>query len=551
VPIVGYPWVVLSAVGTGFLSFGLWVHHMFTTGLPGMSLALFSAASMAVGIPSGVQIACFVATILVGRVTVRVPLLFTLGGLGVFVLGGITGVMIALVPFDLQAHDSHFIVAHLHTVLIGGTVFPILGAIWYWYPLVTGKRLSERVGTVAFALVLAGFSVTFLPMHFTGLLGMPRRVYTYSSGLGVDGLNLVSTVGAFVLAAGMALIAIEVLRPKGREPLAERNPWGAGTLEWLAEMPPDKPWGVRSIPEIDGRYPLWDQPNFVRDVDEGRFYLPDAEEGLRETLVTTPVDARPVQCLRVAEPSFLPMLAAVGVGGFFILSTFKIYALAMVSAAFGFVVILTWLWTGTARIPEKETKDCGRGLVVPIYVSGPASVGWWAMLVTELAFLTAYLSLIFGYFFYWTVHEDFPPPSIADPDPVWLISGLGLLLGSWGLTALSVRWNREDRGFGAVAAMSGAVGLAAIGGAALLGSSIGLDPTVHSYPAIVWVLAGWPALQGFVGGIMQLYCIARRLAGRMDARHDMDIVNVLLFWHFVAGTAVLGVLVLAGFPRLG
>src|SRR5690606_13047119 len=217
-------------------SFGLWVHHMFTTGLPGISLGLFSAASEAVAIPTGVQIFCFIATMLAGRVAFRVPMLFVLGGLSTFVIGGLTGVMVALVSFDFQAHDTYFVVAHLHSVLIGGTVFPIVGAFYYYFPLLNGKHLSERLGKIAFWLMFTGFNIAFLPMHLTGLLGMPRRVYTYDAGLGISGLNLLSTLGAYVLAAGFAVFVVDVLRPKSRQPLAERNPWGAGTLEWASEM---------------------------------------------------------------------------------------------------------------------------------------------------------------------------------------------------------------------------------------------------------------------------------------------------------------------------
>jgi cytochrome c oxidase subunit I+III len=272
-PIVGYSWIVLSAVGTGFLSFGLWVHHMFTTGLPGISLALFSAASQAVAIPTGVQIFCFIATMLVGRVQKSVPMLYIFGGLATFVIGGLTGVMVAVASFDFQAHDTHFVVAHLHSVLIGGTVFPFAAACYYYYPLLNGKKLSEKLGRTAFWFLFIGFNITFLPMHFTGLRGMPRRAYTYPAGIGLDTLNLVSSAGAVMLFAGFAILMYDIFRPKKKQPLSERNPWGAGTLEWLQEMP-GKPWGVRSLPEIDSRYPLWDQPNFVRNVDEGRFLLP-------------------------------------------------------------------------------------------------------------------------------------------------------------------------------------------------------------------------------------------------------------------------------------
>ena len=198
--------------------------------------------------------------------------------------------------------------------------------------------LSDRLGRIAFWLMFVGFNVTFVPMHLTGLRGMPRRVFTYPEGLGFDGLNLASSIGAFVLAAGFAVFLWDVVRPKRRQPDAARNPWGAGTLEWLQDMP-GKPWGVRSVPEIDHRYPLWDQPNFVRDVDEGRFYLPDAEEGKREMLVTTAIDAKPVQCLRVPGPTFITFFAALLIGGFFIFGTFHWWGLASASAVLGLAAI--------------------------------------------------------------------------------------------------------------------------------------------------------------------------------------------------------------------
>src|SRR5688500_15074889 len=149
-PIVGYGWVVLAAVGTGFLSFGLWVHHMYTTGLPGISLGLFSAASTAVAIPTGVQFLCFIATLLAGRVTRSLPMMYVLGSIAIFVLGGLTGVMLALAPFDFQVHDTFFVVGHFHYVLIGGTLFPIVGGLYYFFPIVTGRKLSDRLGKVGF-----------------------------------------------------------------------------------------------------------------------------------------------------------------------------------------------------------------------------------------------------------------------------------------------------------------------------------------------------------------------------------------------------------------
>ena len=293
-----------------------------------------------------------------------------------------------------------------------------MAGFYYFFPLVNGKRLSDKLGRIAFWLMLIGFNVAFFPMHLIGLRGLPRRVFTYPADSGFDTLNLISSVGAFVLGAGLAVFLWDVIRPKRKQPHSERNPWGAGTLEWLPEMPA-KTWGVRSVPEIDSRYPLWDQPNFVRDVDEGRFYLPDAEEGHRETLVTSVIDAKPVQCLRVFGPTFIPLVAAVFTGGMFIFPTFKLWWPAAISAMLALGAILVWLWTGTAAIPEKKEKNVGLGLTLPLYLSGSSSVGWWAMFITMLGDMTAFVSVVFGYFFYWTIHKDFPPKASQGPGIFW------------------------------------------------------------------------------------------------------------------------------------
>jgi cytochrome c oxidase subunit I+III len=550
-PIVGYSWIVLAAVGVGFLSFGLWVHHMYVTGLPGISLALFSAASSAVAIPTGVQFFCFIATVLAGKVVRSVPMLWIFGGLAVFVIGGLTGVMVAIATFDFQAHDTFFVVAHLHYVLIGGALFPIIAGLYYFFPLVQHKLLSERLGRVAFWLAFVGFNLTFLPMHVSGLRGMPRRVFTYPAGLGLETLNLVSTVGAFVLASGILVVAVDVLRPKRRQPYARRNPWNAGTLEWLQEMPA-LPWGIRSIPEIDSRYPLWDQPNLLRDVDQGRFYLPDAEEGKRETLITTVVDATPTQCQRLPGPSFLPALAALTLGGFFVFGTFHWWPPALASLVLATAVIWWWLWTGTGHHPEKREKNVGLGLSLPLYVSGSGSVGWWAMLITMLADITAFVCLVFGYLFFWTIHQDFPPASAAELAPFWPLVAAGSLVAAWGCLLIARRQNRRGTAAAVYASMAAAILLASGGAVALLAGpwQSGLDPTTHAYPAIVWMLVSWTVLHIAVGVVLLLFCLSARIAGRLTREYDVDLANTTLFWHFVVLTGAVTVAVIAGFPKL-
>jgi cytochrome c oxidase subunit I+III len=201
-------------------------------------------------------------------------------------------------------------------------------------------------------------------------------------------------------------------------------------------------------------------------------------------------------------------------------------------------------------IPEKPEKNVGLGLKLPLYLSGRMSVGWWAMLIMMLAVLTAFVSLVFAYFFYWTIHEDFPPRDARGPGVLWPCAAGVLLLGAWGATLLARRWNRADKAGGFYAALSGACLLALGGGAAILAGPwlTGMDPTSHVYPAIVWLLGIWTALHAVAGVIMHLYCLARRGAGRMTARHDIDIQNTALFWHFVAITAAITVGVIAGFP---
>jgi cytochrome c oxidase subunit I+III len=201
-------------------------------------------------------------------------------------------------------------------------------------------------------------------------------------------------------------------------------------------------------------------------------------------------------------------------------------------------------------IPEKREKNVGLGLTLPLYLSGPVSVGWWAMLIMMLAVLTAFVSLVFAYFFYWTIHDDFPPADARGPGVFWPCVSAALLLGAWGATLLARRWNRAGKAGAFYAALGTACVLGLAGGAAILAGPwyTGMDPTSHVYPAIVWMLAIWTTLHAVTGAIMHLYCLARRAAGRMTAEHDIDICNTALFWHFVAITAVITVAVIAGFP---
>jgi cytochrome c oxidase subunit I+III len=547
-PIVGYSWIVLAAVGTGFLSFGLWVHHMFATGLPQISLAFFSAASEAVAIPTAVQIFVFIATMLAGRVIFSTPMLFATGGIAIFVMGGLTGVMVALVPFDWQAHDTYFIVAHLHYVLIGGMLFPVFAGLYYYYPLIDGQHMSDRVGRFAFWMMFVGFNLTFFPMHLAGLRGMPRRVYTYPADIGWDWFNLLSTMGAIVLGIGMFAVVVDVTLYRRKKPRGEQNPWNAGTLEWISE--PEENWGVRSIPRVESRYPLWDQKHLASEVQAGEWYLSDASEGRRETLVTSVLDAEPEQVLRVQGTAYVTIVSAATLGTVFVALTFKWWLVSLVSGIAFIAAVIWWLWTGTGEIPEKEEKDIGRGISLPLYASGVKSTGWWAMFITMTGDGTAFASLVFGYFFFWTIHEDFTG-GVAGPGAFWPMIALALFAASWAATVGAREANRR-RGVAIARLLLVAGALLSAAGclAALAGPwTTGMDPTTHVYPAIVWLLLIWCAVHGVVGVIMQLYCLARSLAGRLTPRHDMELHNVALYWHFMLVTAVITCAVVGLFPE--
>jgi cytochrome c oxidase subunit I+III len=267
-------------------------------------------------------------------------------------------------------------------------------------------------------------------------------------------------------------------------------------------------------------------------------------------IVTSIIDAQPIQCLRVPGPTFITLFAAIFTGGVFIFPTYKLWWPMAISGMLALGTILVWLWTGTAFIPEKEEKAVGHGLTLPLYASGPASVGWWAMFITMLGIMTAFVSLVFGYFFYWTIHDDFPPDPSPGPGVFWPALSAVLLLGAWAVTVLARGWNRHDRPIAFYTGLLFAIGLAVAGSGALVAGPwlTGLDPTTHSYPAMVWLLVIWTVIHASLGVIMQLYCIARRLAGHMTARYDIDIHNVALYWHFTATTVVITVAVIAGFP---
>jgi len=339
----GYPAVILSMIATAFIGFGVWVHHMFATPLPELGQGMFTAASLMIVIPSGVQVFCWTATLWGGRPRLELPMAFVLGFFAIFVLGGLTGVMLASVSINLQVHDTYFIVAHLHYVLIGGSVFPLFGALYYWFPKWSGRMMGGALGWGNFWLMFVGFNLTFFPMHLLGLKGMPRRVYTYPAGAGWTGMNLLASVGAGLLGLGVLAFLVNVLWSWRRGRVAEANPWRAGTLEWSTTSPPPR-YNYLRPPTVRSLYPVWeDAPDTP--------VVTGLSTEFREVLITTTQDALPDHRYKLGEDSIWPLITALIVGGMLIGFVFYLIAFP-IGLGLLFVAMVGWFWPKSRPGPE-------------------------------------------------------------------------------------------------------------------------------------------------------------------------------------------------------
>ncbi|HWR15934.1 MAG TPA: cytochrome c oxidase subunit I [Terriglobales bacterium] len=345
--IFGYLGLVLSTVATGFIGFGVWVHHMFATGLPQLSDNFFTAASLMIVIPTGVQFFCWIATLWSGKLHFELPMWWIGGFFFVFLIGGLTGLMLAAVPLDWQVHDTYFVVAHFHYVLLGGAVFPLFGAIYYWFPKVTGRMLGETLGKWHFWLFFVGFNLTFFPMHILGMRGMPRRIYTYPVEMHWGTVNALETLGASLMGLAVLAFLANVVKSYRSGVMAGANPWLAGTLEWGTSSPPPN-YNFLDLPTAGGREPLWenapDQP-----------VVTGVREDIRAVLVTKPMDAEPDHLTLSPSPTIWPFLAALAVTALFIGSIFTPWAIVWGSVPIA-VTLIGWFW------PTKKESENKKGM---------------------------------------------------------------------------------------------------------------------------------------------------------------------------------------------
>ncbi len=546
-PIVGYGWVVFAIIVTGFISFGLWVHHMFTVGIPQLAQAFFSAASMLVAVPTAIQVFVWLATLWLGKPKMKLPMLWVLGFLIIFVCGGLTGVMLALVPFNWQVHDTHFVVAHMHYVLVGGMFFPLIAGLYYWLPLFSGRMPSENLGRWGFWLTFLGFNGTFLIMHWTGLLGMPRRVYTYDTGMGWDIYNLLSSVSSFVMSAGIAMVLLDIaLHFRFGKP-AKQNPWNADTLEWANTMPPSA-YNFVSLPRIETRHPLWDDPNLPVTMAEGKHSLAVATHGRREMWGTDPISGKVREIIHLPGNSWWPLFAAMALAVVCISLLVRVYALAGVFVLIAGVFLLRWSWENGAHPKAAPDADVSPG-APPLHSRTMDGPGVWAMGTFLIANGSFFLSYLFGWFYLWTVSPEW---SMPDTSPLSLV---GLVVAALAMTAgyiVMVKMIRglrrqQDAGLASGFYLAGALGAVQVAVTTWVMLAADLAPTETTHDAVLLLGLIYALFHGGLAVVLTVMQALRVRYGYVGAHAPFEPAvvvqlwryNAVVFWILVGSLAVL------------
>jgi cytochrome c oxidase subunit I+III len=548
--LVAYPLVVAAIITTGFVSFGLWSHHMFTTGIPELPMHFFTAASFMIALASGVQIFAWIATLWGSRPYYNVQMLFILGFFVIFVNGGLTGVMVATMSFDWQVHETNFVPAHFHHVLIGGAVFPFLAGLHHWLPKVSGRMFSQLWGTIAFGLVFLGFNVTFVPMYVIGLFGMRRRVYTFPEELGVGTLNLISTIGAFVLAAGFAAALFNLAWHAWRGREAGSDPWNGGSLEWATASPPP-PYGFDRPPVVRDLYPQWQgaPSGSAEEAYRSKLSALSAEldcrpSSWRATLLTDLTNARPQVVQYVPGPSYLPFFAAVAI----LLAAISVLAGSYITAALATLLALGLIgrWASSEPVlPEEEVRLLSARLSVPLQGSGRQSVGWWGMVSFLAVLFTVLGAFVFSYFYLRLYSDRWPQAGLPLPDLTGPLVAFGLLAAAAIAQFISLWARLRNSRLWVIAGLSVAsilgAGFISIEMYNLIGTRF--SPTANAYASIFFTIHGFLILMVLTGIALHVAGLLRliRMSEPLDTpRLTLWLQNSELFWFFALAAVLIG-----------
>ena len=460
-------------------------------------------------------------------------MLWIAGFLFIFVAGGLTGVMLAFVPFNWQVHDTHFVVAHFHYVLIGGMLFPLIAGIYHWLPHFSGRLPSEVLAKTGFWLSFIGFNGTFLVMHWTGLLGMPRRVYTYEAGLGWDTPNLVSSVFSFIMAFGIATLLLDLALHWRHGRKAPLNPWHADTLEWASGTPP-RSYNYASLPRITTRQPLWDQPDLTATIAAGLHALPHAAHGRRETLGVDPVSGRVREVIHLPGNSWWPLAAGGMLALLCIALLLKQYIPALVVALAAVAVMLRWSWENGAH-PQAaggDAHDLPDGLKLHSRTfDGP---GLWGMGMTMLADAALYGALLFGWLYLWTVVPDGRPPADS-PLGTWPLAVVTGLFGAglWSLSGAVQRLRAgNDTGLRIRLWASSTLGALACFGLIGLLAGAGLQPGLHAHDAVLAFTLIFLLLRGALATVLTALQALRVHLGHVSLAAPYEPAVVAILWRF-------------------
>jgi cytochrome c oxidase subunit I+III len=568
-PLFGYLPVVLSLVATAFMGFGLWVHHMFATGLPQLGESFFTASSMMIAIPTGLQFFCWMATIWTGRVSLKTPMLWIIGFFVIFLAGGLTGVMLAAVPLNIQVHDTFFVVAHLHYVLIGGAVFPLFGAFYYWWPKITGRMLSERAGVWIFGLLFTGFNLTFFPMHVLGLHGMPRRIYTYAAATGWGVLNATATFGALLIGLAVLGFLASVIIAL-RSGAAADNPWDAGTLEWTTSSPPPHSNFLR-LPTVNGRDPAWDnvpdQPVIV-----------GLRHGVRDVLVTHVLDADPDHRLQSPGASAWPLATAVATTMLFIWSIFTPWGVVYGAGPL-FLAMIGWFWPASVTEGGTEAWPFSRRRTLPMPGEAPGAGGsiassgqtaavdvsrlapgafgsrslmWWGTTGIIVIEGTLFALAICSYFYLAARADRWPPPGTAPPMLRWGTINTVLLLASLVPNELTKRaaerTNLLDVRLWLAASVFFAFAFNVI--RVFEFARLNVRWSDNAYGSIVWMLLGLHTTHIVTDCLDSLVLLALMIIGPVEEKRFVDVQQNSIYWYFVVAAWLPMYSVIYWAPRL-